>query len=280
MAAALGAAVPANGSMTSATLPRSSRYRLAELRPALAPATIHWFARLGSTNTRAAELVRSGELTPPAVVLTGWQVSGRGRGTNTWWSSAGSMTVTFAFPANAVRLAHHLPLLVGVVVRRVATDTLAAIGTQARIQLKWPNDLVVGGRKLAGLLCERIGTTDLVGVGLNVNLDVANAPPLLQPKITSLLSLGGRTLDHTRLLARLGRELSATMASPPPFAQVLEEYRQHHALTGKHVTISDPGNGTMRGICDGLDEEGRLILRSGKHLERVVSGHVEFAAPA
>jgi BirA family biotin operon repressor/biotin-[acetyl-CoA-carboxylase] ligase len=249
----------------------STSYRLGEIRRRLSPSVVHWFARLGSTNTRAAEMARSGALKPPALVLTGWQIAGRGRGTNTWWSSAGSLTVTFCFPCQPDRPAHHLPLIAGVSIRR----TIDAIAHIPDLKLKWPNDLLHQGRKLAGLLCERVAACELVGLGLNVNLRAASAPPLLRNKITSLTEITGRHFDHTMLVAAIGEALGKDLAAATSLETVLAEYSKYDALHGQTVRVTDTDGSLLNGIAEGLDETGRLIVRSGRTAQHVIAGHVD-----
>src|SRR5436305_1445423 len=153
----------------------SSRFDLNRLRHEIKPLRLYWFPRLRSTNDHAAALRKRGELFAPAIVLTGHQTAGRGRGTNTWWSIGGSLTVTFVLPADPQIAPHQLPLIAGLAARNAAAELT---GDQ-HIQLKWPNDLLYGWRKLGGLLCERVLKADLVGLGLNVNLDPSRAPKSL-----------------------------------------------------------------------------------------------------
>lgn len=219
-------------------------------------------------------MARTQKLQAPAIVLTGWQVAGRGRGTNTWWSSAGSVTVTFAFPIVESRPPHHLPLLAGVAIRRTIEETTGI----ADIKLKWPNDLLLDGRKLCGLLCERVGACDLVGMGLNVNLDIASAPPLLRPRITSLSEITHRQIDQSTILLRVSNALQHAIANPTPLETILQEYNRHNALTGRRVSVRNFDHPPMSGLCEGLDEQGRLILRSGNKLHHIVAGHVEASS--
>src|SRR5204862_3131112 len=97
-------------------------------------------------------LRRRGKLYAPAIVLTSHQIAGRGRGSNAWWSGSGSLTVTFVLPVHEHSLPHQVPLIAGLAVR----DALAKHCGLDEIQLKWPNDLLFAGKKLAGLLCERV----------------------------------------------------------------------------------------------------------------------------
>ena len=156
--------------------PASASFDLAGLRAGLRPYRLHWFSRLRSTNDHAAVLRRRGELFMPAVVLTGRQIAGRGRGANVWWSGGGSLTVTFALPIDEQVAPHQLPLVAGLAVR----NAIAALPGAAGVRLKWPNDILFEDRKLGGLLCERISGADLIGVGLNLNFPAAAVPQRLR----------------------------------------------------------------------------------------------------
>lgn len=248
-------------------------FDLARLRQELRPFRLYWFPRLRSTNTHAAELRRRGDLFAPAAVLAGRQLAGRGRGSNTWWSSGGSITVTFALPIDEHLAAHQLPLAAGLAVR----NALAQLSQCPQIGLKWPNDVVHEGKKLAGLLCERINRVDLIGVGINLNLDPAEAPPPLPSRITSLYAIAGRTIDPTQALVSVAHALQHMLwrRKGHPFAAILKEYDQHHTLIGQRVRIVN-AHSTLRGACEGLDQSGRLILRQGRQLHRIVAGHVEL----
>lgn len=248
-------------------------FRLDELRKGIKPFRLHWFPRLGSTNDHAALLRRQGDLYAPAMVLTGCQTAGRGRGENSWWSRAGVLTVTFAFPIHERIAPHQLPLLAGLAVR----DAAAAIAPKADVQLKWPNDLLIDGRKLAGLLCERVHKADLVGLGMNVDVDPREAPHSLRGKVTSLAEWSVTPLDITGVLIEIARGLHGmlTHQNERTFGEHLRQYDQHHALLGRRVRISDDGApACISGKCEGLDPMGRLLLRDGKTLHRVIAGHV------
>jgi BirA family transcriptional regulator, biotin operon repressor / biotin---[acetyl-CoA-carboxylase] ligase len=254
---------------------KSGSFHLAQLRRGLKPFRLYWFARLRSTNDHAALLRKRGDLFAPAVVLAGHQVAGRGRGSNAWWSGPGCLTATFVFPAGTTPAAHHLPLVAGLATRNAAAELA---GCQD-IQLKWPNDLLYRGRKLAGLLCEGILKADIVGIGLNVNLEPSSAPRALRKGITSLSQIAGRQLDMTQALVAVARHLDALLLRPDkqPFSQQLRAYDAHHALVGRRVTVID---GTpapaVSGRCEGLDSMGRLLLRNGPTLHHVIAGHVRM----
>lgn len=250
-------------------------FDLSALRERLKPFKLHWYSTLHSTSDEAAELRRRGELFTPAVVLTGEQTAGRGRGHNSWWSAAGSLTVTFVLPVDPIIQPHQLPLIAGLAARNAAAELSADNG----IQLKWPNDLLYDGRKLAGLLCERILDADLIGIGLNANLDPTLAPADLRARITSLSQIRGAAIDMTDALAVLASHfrVSLNRAMKEPFAVLLREYDAHHALIGREVCVTASATEPpICGQCEGLDEIGRLLLRSDGQLHHVISGQVSM----
>jgi BirA family biotin operon repressor/biotin-[acetyl-CoA-carboxylase] ligase len=253
----------------------TNHFNLTRLRQELKPYKLHWFSRLRSTNDHAAALRRRGELFAPAVVLTGRQIAGRGRGTNAWWSAAGVLTVTFVFPVEEHLAPHQIPLVAGLAVR----DAAAALAGDDSISLKWPNDVVHAGRKLAGLLCERVNRADLIGVGLNVNADVTKAPAGLRGQITSLAAIGEKPLDMNDALVAVARRLHTAMSRRGDrlFAETLRRYDAYHALVGQKVSVLEAGsNKLLSGRCTGLDSSGRLVLRDRKKVQPVVAGQVRM----
>jgi BirA family biotin operon repressor/biotin-[acetyl-CoA-carboxylase] ligase len=215
------------------------------------------------------------ELFAPAIVLTGRQTAGRGRGTNAWWSAAGCLTVTFVFPVEEHLSPHQIPLLAGLAVR----DAAAESSGEKRISLKWPNDVVFDGKKLAGLLCERVMKADLIGVGLNVNVDPRTAPAALRTQITSLASVAGKTMDMSDALIAVARHLHAALSRRGErlFTETLRRYDEHHALVGRKVSVVEAGSGKLiSGRCAGLDSGGRLVLRDRKQTHPVIAGQVRL----
>jgi BirA family biotin operon repressor/biotin-[acetyl-CoA-carboxylase] ligase len=249
-------------------------FDLPRLRALLKPFRLHWSPTLRSTNDHAAELRRRGELYAPAVVLSGRQTAGRGRGAHVWWSGPGCITVTFVLPVGEQVQPHQLPLIAGVAVRSAAAELTGNDG----IQLKWPNDLLYDGRKLAGLLCERVEKADLVGLGLNVNLEPASAPKPLRDRVTSLSQIANRALDMTDVLSTVAAHLhrSIQRQADQPFALLLREYDAHHTLVGRTVSVLDGADAVaISGRCEGLDDMGRLLLRSRSQVHHVISGQVQ-----
>jgi BirA family transcriptional regulator, biotin operon repressor / biotin---[acetyl-CoA-carboxylase] ligase len=254
-----------------------SHFELGRLAAGLKPFRLHWFARLGSTSDQAIRLRRAGGLFAPAVVLCGRQTAGRGRGSNSWWSGShgGVLTATFALAVHERLAPQELPLIAGLALRAAAAE----LTDQPNIQLKWPNDVVFRGRKIAGLLCERVSNVDLVGVGLNVNLVPSSAPAELRDRITSLQQIGGRRYDMTDVLLTLAAHLRGMVRRrvQQPFSIFVREYTLHDSLAGKRVAVTDGAEqSTVTGRCEGVDSVGRLLIRRGRVLHRVVAGNISM----
>ena len=246
---------------------------LSRLRVELKPFRLYWFPRLRSTNDHAAVMRKRGELFAPAVVLTGRQTAGRGRGGNAWWSGGGVLTVTFALPIEEHLAAYQIPLAAGLAVR----NAVAELTRVEAVSLKWPNDVLHDECKLAGLLCERVHHVDLIGVGMNVNVGAGDAPPELRGRITSMRDITARAFDMTDVLLTVARHLQRTLSlrKEHPFPAILKEYDRHHALVGRQVRVVNANEPAVTGVCQGLDDLGRLVLRYGSTTHRVIAGHVE-----
>jgi BirA family biotin operon repressor/biotin-[acetyl-CoA-carboxylase] ligase len=253
-----------------------SEYSLDRLSAGLKPFRLHWYPRLCSTSDQAGRLRRAGRLFAPAVVLCGRQTAGRGRGSNSWWSGTdgGVLTATFALAVHERLAPQELPLIAGLAVRAAAVELTG----KPQIQLKWPNDVLLEGKKLAGLLCERVSNVDLLGVGLNVNVRASAAPAALRKSLISLQQIVGRRLDMTDVLLAVAGHLRAAVRRrvQQPFSVFVREYSQHDALAGKRVAVSEGlDQPTVAGRCEGIDPAGRLLIRRpGGVLLRIVAGNI------
>jgi len=249
-------------------------YQLAQVCEAIRPFRLHWCPRLRSTSDHAATLRKRGTLYAPAVVLAGRQIKGRGRGANTWWSGPGVLTATFVLPIDPAIEAYQIPLVAGLAVRHAA----AKLCDDAGVLLKWPNDLLYGERKLAGLLCERLGGVDLVGIGLNVCPDSAGIPRNLKHRLVSISQIAGRTVNMTTAVCALASSMRDMLRSrtETPYQEILKEYDRYHALIGRRVTVLlSADEAPVSGRCEGLDHLGRLLLRDRGKLHKLIAGQVQ-----
>ncbi|MGW6425289.1 biotin--[acetyl-CoA-carboxylase] ligase [Nocardia sp. NPDC055053] len=215
----------------------------------------------GSTN---ADLVaRAADSTADRqALLAEEQVSGRGRHARTWVSPPRaqiSLSILVRLPDIDPTTLGWLPLLTGVAV----VDALRR-ATGAGAELKWPNDVLLGGRKLAGILAEVAATgaapAVVVGIGLNVDLDESELPV---PHATSL-TLAGIDTDRTGLVAAILTEFAARFSAWQRAGWATSElaaaYRERCATIGVDVRAELPGGQVLTGVATGIDDTGRLLI--------------------
>jgi BirA family transcriptional regulator, biotin operon repressor / biotin---[acetyl-CoA-carboxylase] ligase len=232
---------------------------------------IHWFESLDSTMFEAARLARAG---CPAGTVVGAdeQTAGQGRLGRQWHSERASglycsivLRFTGAGPNPAVTLA--LGLAARAAIARV---------TGLTCDLRWPNDLLAGDRKVAGILAELCdGTAVIAGIGINVNHE--GMPQELREIATSLRMETGREWPRETLLAALVEEIDrwvAVLVGQGVGAVIAEFEVASTYVRGKGVTV-DMGDRSVDGVTDGLDADGFLwiVTETGRR-ERVVAGGV------
>lgn len=269
---------PPRRTSSSTTASPNSPYDTKHLRSLLDPWRLHYIPTCRSTNDLAVRMRREGRLYAPAIILTPRQTAGRGRGSNRWSSDPGTLTATFAIPVDAGHPPHQLPLVAGLAVRDAIAHLLggSAAGGNATVQLKWPNDVLIDGRKVAGLLCERADNVDLIGTGINISTHIPALPSPIQARATSL-ELAGRSCSLTEALLAVADRLHRATQSREPFTAVLRRYDAHHILVGRVVTVRTTDTETVSGLCKGLDSVGRLLIAPpGGHrpTERLIAGQV------
>jgi BirA family biotin operon repressor/biotin-[acetyl-CoA-carboxylase] ligase len=248
-------------------------YDLKRLEDQVRPLTLRHARVITSTNDWAKKDVESGLIQAPALLIADHQSAGRGRGTNTWWSAIGNITATFVVSPNQHVAFGLVPLLAGLAVRRA----LVRLTGCEQIGLKWPNDLVVGQRKSAGLLCERLQRMDLIGVGVNVNAGSREAPATLRERITSLRELTGNVWDLADVVGEISREVHQVflLKSEQAVHKMLREYALHHWPTGKDIELIDSDRKPrVRGRCGGIDPQGRLIVKTNEETHYLLTGSI------
>lgn len=244
---------------------------------------VAWHDALASTNESARDWAACGA-PEGALVGTDDQTAGRGRLGRTWHAEPGqnvtaSLVLRPPLPNERVGL---IALATGLAV----ADALSDLGA-ARCTLKWPNDVLLGGRKVCGILVERrveaaqkrTRAPLIVGIGLNVNQ--RRFAPDLAARATSLALATGCRFDRADVLARvlvaLERHLGALYAGA--FASVLRAYTERLEGVGETVSLSTPeGEPLARGILRGVDERGGLLLGTPGGLRRFHAGEVTMRA--
>lgn len=229
-----------------------------------------------STNTWALEHLA--ELADGACVWTKQQTAGRGRGSHRWFAPTGVLTASFVVPVPVVVPVSYLSLCVGLVIAHAVEDHAPA----ARVQVKWPNDCYLDGRKLAGVLCERpaLGGGDRVVVGIGLNLD-----PQWEQSPETLLFATDRAQtpasvaevctpppDAVGMLVSLRRYLleSTGMLAAGGWLQLLPLLRQRDWLAGRGVRVDLAGE-QIAGVAQGIDDRGRLLVRQADGAIRAVT---------
>jgi BirA family transcriptional regulator, biotin operon repressor / biotin---[acetyl-CoA-carboxylase] ligase len=214
-----------------------------------------------------------------AVFVSDAQRAGRGRRGNTWLSVSGegllfSALLRRRFPAESMGL---VPLATGLAVRAAVARRLTSEGSAVTPSLKWPNDVLADGRKLAGILVEsRVRgqgePVTVIGVGLNLG----RLPAEIGPSATSLRELGVPDRDREGLLCDLLAALDERLrdlGTSGGEARVVTELGRFDGLRGTRVSI-----GGIVGVAAGIDPSGRLLITDERgELHKLRSGHVETA---
>ncbi len=229
---------------------------------------------IDSTNERAVALARGGA-PEGTVVLAEEQTAGRGRLGRRWHAPYGSallMSLLFR-PPLAPSQAQRVTMVCSLAAARAVAEMC---GLPARV--KWPNDLVMGDAKLGGLLTELgSGTSGLeyvvVGIGLNVNVDVALLPDLLSPA-TSLSAELGRPVARREVLIAFLQAADELYGRLREGWSPREEWRDTLVTLGRTVTVGTP-EATLQGLAEDVDEDGALLLRAEDGTRhRILAGDV------
>jgi BirA family transcriptional regulator, biotin operon repressor / biotin---[acetyl-CoA-carboxylase] ligase len=234
---------------------------------------VEWPASIDSTSTRLKELARGGAA-EWTVVLADLQTGGRGREGRTWVSPPGGLYLSVLLRPRLESVGL-LPLAAGVAVAEAAGE----LGV--RTELKWPNDVLASGRKLAGILSEAASGPAgvewaVLGVGVNVSQDASSLPPGMRDDATSLAAEGARDVPvpavAAAVLARLAGAYETLRSGP---GAVLSAWRSHAAdWWGRDVDVR-AGGAALRGRLLEVDGDGALVLEleSGER-RRLLSGEV------
>ncbi len=229
------------------------------------------FDSVASTSDEAKRAARAGA-PAGALFLAEHQTRGRGRGSNRWRAGARESLLFSVVlrPRIPIEQAPPFALVVGLAAREVTAGLV-----QESPRIKWPNDLLLGKRKLGGILVESqvqgcVLSALVVGVGFNVN--VAEFPDELAGSATSLLQASGKHTSREVLLANFLAALEARTAAYENSGLVgfLNELRDHDALLGERVAVAG-----RVGIASGIAADGALLLRDARGLTKVTSGSVE-----
>lgn len=250
----------------------------AALQVAVPDLCIEVVAETGSTN--ADVLARIDQLRGPLLLVAEQQTAGRGRAGRSWQSAgAASITCSLAWPFRVpLQALAGLPLAVGVGLAEGLAEVLTE--NPAPVQLKWPNDVLWDGRKLAGVLIETAHTSSpsqalwaVIGIGMNLSMPAALSSRIDQPAA----ALPG-IIDRTQLLAALLGRLCLTLLEfeQHGFAAFSARWNALHRYQDLPVRITDRGRSVLDGVALGVDETGRLLLDTTLGRRAIVAGDVSL----
>jgi len=258
---------------------------------------VECFERLGSTNNRAAELAGRRELPTPALVAARLQTAGRGRGSHTWWADDGALTFSLLLdtaaqgftPRDWPRLSLTTAVAVCDAIQAECmeqeagnSESIPALTSlpPAPCSIKWPNDVLIDGGKVCGILVESPGGPApakdrlIVGVGINVNNSWRSAPPEAGPSGTALCDITGRQHDLQKVLLGVLRALDHRLdqlASGNP--QLSQVWQLLNLLIEQDVLVEMNGK-RFEGRCVGIAVDGALVVETPRGAHRYYSGTV------
>lgn len=238
---------------------------------------IHHFMTTGSTNQEAKRLANEGAA-EGTIVIAEQQTCGRGRMARPWFSpETGGIWFSLILrpgvnPAEAAKFT-----FLGAV---AVTNAIRAV-TGLAVEIKWPNDIHFQGRKLTGILTEMNAELDAInfivmGIGINVNIDVVAFPVDIQATVTSLQREIGQKISRCMLLRNILQqfEILYDRVKAEGFAPVLTAWRSMNCTLGYEVSVSSV-NQQFVGVAIDIDDEGALLIeKQDGAIERVIAGDV------
>jgi BirA family biotin operon repressor/biotin-[acetyl-CoA-carboxylase] ligase len=238
---------------------------------------IRVFEETTSTNDVIEKLARDG-VKEGVVVFAESQTKGRGRLGRKWMSPThkGLWFSILLRPKLSPQETTQLTVASATALRRAIKNV-----TGLSADIKWPNDLLIGGKKVVGILTEMSAEVDrvrhiILGIGVDVNQDATEFPPELRKIATSLKAETGKEICRAELATEILRELDADYARilGGKFSEVADEWEAGCATIGKNVSVQ-MGVRLIRGCAEALDDDGALLVRTEHgHLERIIGGDV------
>lgn len=235
---------------------------------------IYTFDTIDSTNNCARALAGC-FAEEGTVVIADHQSAGRGRLGRSWDSPASEnlMFSVILRPTLSPDATNLLPLVTAVAVASAIEES-----TGLKADCKWPNDLLLGGKKVAGILLEgslKQNAVEFVVIGIGVNVNQVVFPTELAPRATSLRLAGGREVDRVRLFQSILRSIEHLHArlAPSHFKGVLPLWLARSRMINRQISVSQQGS-VLSGVVRGLSDDGGLILNSSGTQHTLFAGDV------
>lgn len=215
------------------------------------------YRRLASTMDAAKQEAQRGA-PEGTIVVADEQTAGKGRIKRIWLTPEGNIAVSIIlYPTVS-----YLPYLVMLASLAVARSVEAVTGLKT--QIKWPNDILINGKKICGILTEsdvRGGVVNhaIIGIGMNVNLRLSDFPDIAQTA-TSLAAEVGKDVSRLDIMRRLLVEVEGLYLAMPVGEAIYEEWRDRLVTLGRAVQVRS-GKNTLEGVAESVDSDGSLLLR-------------------
>jgi BirA family biotin operon repressor/biotin-[acetyl-CoA-carboxylase] ligase len=232
---------------------------------------IHLLTETASTNTLAMELASKGAA-EGTVIIAETQTGGKGRLGRKWISPKGNLYLSVVLRPGIPT--HKAPLIT--LMGAVATASAIRMKCHLQAVIKWPNDILISGKKVSGLLTEMSAEPDRIkhialGIGVDVNMALDELPPDIRSHTTTLAVEADHKIDRISLLQQILRDLEHWyQIFLKNDAAVLKEWESLNMTIGNRVAVSGLGE-TFEGIAQGIDNEGRLIVRMDDGAVRTVA---------
>ena len=255
-----------------------SEHDLQRLRKNRNVGSLHFKSQMESTSDCCRQMLSESVLSSeafPLLVLTELQTQGRGQLDRTWWAEKGALTFTWARQRETSQSG-----ILSLAVAKLIAESIEAMAPALTVNIKWPNDVFVSGKKVAGILIESIVVHgrhfELIGIGINVNNSVATAPTELSAIMTSLIDQLRQSIELTSLLETILEKLVESLEITQT-EQIIESCAQRSVCQpGSPVTVSTP-QGERVGTFVGFGPDGQLQLRVDGTTELITSGSITSA---
>ncbi len=224
-----------------------------------------WYPKLASTSNQALKLIQDRSVHGHFLVVADVQTNGRGRKGATWFSPGGGIWLTTAFydlPEQST-----LTILIGNCIHQALVEVFPEIADD--LLLKWPNDVMLSGLKIAGILTEQFPALNYTLVGIGIDSNVQNIPSEIAVISTSLSIFTGKEVDNVQILTKVFETLARNL---PGYLEngINDSVKYHNRfsfLRDKQIEIMTDF-GSYSGFCRGLNREGAIILEMDSGLRQ------------
>jgi len=229
--------------------------------------TAYYFEEIDSTNT----YVKKFSLNDGSVVIADYQTAGKGRLNHSWFSDKGKNVLLTIVKKLDVDI--YNSYIINFYVSFIVLETLKKFLNESdKLCTKWPNDVLFGEKKIAGVLSEKVNDIFIIGIGINVNQDVF--PEELKEKATSIFQVDGREICLNSVIYKLIEEFISNLELIKRPAEVVKVWRKNFRLSGRKVKYLLSGNDERIAMVVGVDDDGGIILDECGIRKKYYSGEI------